>query len=576
MRNAGRFPIDFIKERKVIMKKRLVSCMLASFLVFGSIAGCGSGGTESAGGQSSAPAAESEDTGAEAASGEEVSAGGEGASQYQTTYGSKQFDDVTITVELFDRSNAPEGSTITENRWTEYVNQEMNKVGITVEFVPVPRGDEITKMQTMVASQTAPDITLTYTYSYAEDYYNQGGIWDLSEFIDGEDQAQNMKAYLGEDVIDIGRNTDGELYGIVARRATTAKSNLFIRKDWLDALGLEVPTTPDELYNVVEQMVNNNPEGRTDVIGANFFQAWNMKLAFSAIAGDPVKMNIASTEDAVWDYYDEGLREYYRYANKLYNAGLMNPEYYTMSEDDFKSYIVTGTIGFMEYNVNGSVDVLRGSLLKTLQENVPGADIVSIPPLKNVNDGNQYSAAYSDGGLIAFCPKTADAETVEACMTYLDWMCTQDGGFVLYHGFEGEHFEYDENGTPVVIDAEYNAQDKDWIRADIFLTGNQGYFETVDDFNACTAKEAPGYEDHVIDNYENALVGTVINDSTYTSPSTPDLITDINLVRDEYQVQCITCPEAEFDATFDEYMSELEAAGIQTIIDERTAYYEGN
>ena len=30
-----------------------------------------------------------------------------GESKYQTTYGSKQFDGVTISVELFDRSNAP-------------------------------------------------------------------------------------------------------------------------------------------------------------------------------------------------------------------------------------------------------------------------------------------------------------------------------------------------------------------------------------------------------------------------------------------------------------------------------------
>lgn len=105
-----------------------------------------------------------------------------------------------------------------------------------------------------------------------------------------------------------------------------------------------------------------------------------------------------------------------------------------------------------------------------------------------------------------------------------------------------------------------------------FVTGNQGYFATVDDFNACTAKEAPGYEDHVVANYENSLTGILNHDSTYTSPSTPELITDINLVKDEYQVECITCPTADFDATFDRYLSELESAGVQTIIDERTEH----
>lgn len=538
-------------------KKKAMAFLLASVMAAGSLAGCSGGGSEQ----------NSSERGSSAEGG------------YQTTYGEKQFDDVTITVELFDRSSAPEGSTLTDNRWVEYVNEQMNKVGITVEFVAVPRADEVTKMQTMMASGTAPDLTLTYTYSYAEDYYNQGGIWDLSEFIDGEGQAENIKSYIGEDVLDIGRNSDGELYGIVAKRATTAKSNLFLRKDWLDDLNLEVPTTPDELYNVIEQMVNNNPDGK-DAIGASLWALGSatagtcyrntLALAFSELAGDEKERDIAFGFEY---YYDPGMREYFRFANKLYNAGLIDQEYYTATTDTFNSDIVNGEVGFFEAEVNYSVDILRGSLLKTLQENDPDADIISIPALKNVNDGVQYSATYAPGGLIAFCPKTADAETVEACMTYLDWMCSEEGGFVLYHGFEGEHYNLDDNGVPIVIDAEYNATDKDWIRTDLFVTGNQGYFETVEDFNACTAAENPGYEQYVLDNYENAMVGTCVQDASYTSPSTPEIKTDLDIVCSENLVKCVTCPEAEFDAQYDAFMKACEDAGIETIIEERTEHF---
>ena len=62
------------------------------------------------------------------------------------------------------------------------------------------------------------------------------------------------------------------------------------------------------------------------------------------------------------------MREYFRYINKFYNEGLMDKEYYTMTTDTFNSDIVTGSMGGFESNVNYSVDVLRGSLLKTLQE----------------------------------------------------------------------------------------------------------------------------------------------------------------------------------------------------------------
>ena len=100
-----------------------------------------------------------------------------------------------------------------------------------------------------------------------------------------------------------------------------------------------------------------------------------------------------------------------------------------------------------------------------------------------------------------------------------------------------------------------------------------GYFATAEEFNASQAAEAPGFEEFVTQSFENSLSGTVINAEAYSSPSTSELTTDLGLVRDEYKVSCVTCPEDEFEATYAEYMSELEKAGIQKIIDERIEYF---
>ena len=551
-------------------KKKVFSGLLAFALTASLLAGC-SGSSSTTEGSSSADSGKSES----------VAAGEEGDAQasssgYQTTFGSKQFDDVTIQVELFDRENAPEGSTITDNKWMKYIQDEMKKIGINVEFVAVPRGDEVDKLTSMMAGGIAPDIVLTYTYSIAKDYYDQGGVWDLSEFVDGEGQAENLKKYLGEDVIDMGRTNGEELYGIVARRATTSRSNYYVRKDWLDALGLEVPTTVDEMYDMVDQMVNNNPEGRTDVIGTTIWDDGYFMAAFSKLASDPVQSLISCK--LTRDYVDEGMKEFYRFRNKLYNNGLVHPEYYALPTDDYISYIVNGSMATFEDHVNSNIDSRNSYALQTLRQNYPEADLVAIPPLENIWDGEQYSTTYSAGGLIAFCPKTADAETVEACVTYLDWLCTKEGGFTISQGFEGEHFEYDEDGVPVVIDADYNTTDKNWISADLFLTGNGGYFETVDDFIKATAKQYPGYEDHFIADQEYALTGGLIediDDSLYTSPSQAELAADINLVRDEWLVKVITCPESDFDANWDSYMTALKDAGVETVHEERVAYFEG-
>ena len=497
------------------------------------------------------------------------------ASEFQTTYGEKQFDGVTIQVELWDRENAPAGSTITENRWTKYVQDEMGKVGINVEFVPVPRGEEIDKMTSMMAGGIAPDIVLTYTYSRARDYFDQGGVWDLAPFVDGEDQALNLKQYLGKDVLEMGRLESGELYGIIAKRINPGRGNFYVRKDWMEALGLEIPKTPDELYDFIEKMTKENPEGRTDVIGTSTWDDGYFLSAFSKLASDPVQSLISCK--LTRDYADEGVKEYWRFKNKLFNNGLLHPEYYLVSSDDFTSYIVNGTFATFEDHINANIDGRHGYALKALQENFPEADYVSIPPLENIYDGKQYSTIYSQGGLIAFCPKTADEETVEACITYLDWLCTPEGGGVVFHGFEGEHYNL-EDGVPIVIDSAYNTADKDWIRGDLFLTGNGGYYMNREDFIKSAVHDYAGYEDHAQMNFEYALMGDFINDiddSLYTSPAESELAADINLVKDEYLVKIVTCPADEFDETYEAYREALKDAGVEEIIEQRTAFFAG-
>ena len=551
------------------MKRRLVAGLMAAMMVM-SFAACGGKG-----GDTPANTGESKgDTQAESDS--------EGGSKYQTTYGSKQFDDVTIQVELFDRSNAPEGSTITDNRWTKYCQDAMKEVGINLEFVAVPRSDEVTKMQTMMSSGTAPTLTLTYNYTYARDYYKDGGIWDLSEFVDGEDQAQNLKKYIGDNCLSLGRNSDGNLFGIVARRATTAMSDIFIRQDWLDKLGLETPSTVDEYYTAIEKMVKENPEGNSGVIGivpsgvdSNTTAGYRnvIAMAFMKNVADEEKMAVGEGFEF---YADEGYREYMRFLNKCYNNGLMNQEFYAQTTEQMQSYFVNGQLGTFESNVGYNVDILRGSLLQTLKEKNPDAEFIAMPMLKNENNGERYSAVYGEGGLIAFVPKTFSEEQVEAAVTYLDWLSTEEGGFAIYHGVEGEHFEYNEDGVPIAKDADYNQKDKDWIRTDLFLVGNQGYFESVDAFNANIAADNPGYEDYTLQDYELSVGDVAVQSAQYmyAPDSQADTQTDLALLRSEYQTKVITCAEADFDATYDAWLQAAKNAGIEQVLEDRQAVYD--
>ncbi len=569
------------------MKRRIVATLLAAVITATTI-GCGGAANQgAAAAPEGSPEAASETSeeaatveAAESSDAKEASAGS--ASKYQTTYGSKQFDNVTISVELFDRSNAPEGSTITENRWTKYCRDAMAKVGINVEFVAVPRGDEVTKMQTMMSTNTAPTILGTYTFSYARDYFDQGGIWDLTDFVAGDDQAVNLKKYIGQNCLDFGTTENGQTFGIVARRATVAQHNIFIRKDWLDALGLDVPKNTDELYEACVKFVNENPDGLapSEVFGAIFdgLSQWNndsiVFRAFSKDANDKKALAVGSG----FEYYtDEGYIDYLKYVNKFYNEGLMNKEYFAQSDDQLKEYFVTDRIGFLEANVGYNVDILRGGLLQTLKENYPNADMIAMHPFEsNVYPGESFQPAYGEGGLMCFCPLTATEEQVEAAITYLDWLSTEEGGFAIYHGIEGEHFNYNEDGVPIPIDADFNQKDKDWIRTDLFLVGNQGYFTDTESFNLNIAADNPGWEQYTIDDYEAALEGTLIAGplDLPTPESQVEASNDLNIVRENYLTKCITCNPEEVEGIYEEWRKAAEDAGIRQVLADREAVYD--
>ena len=199
-----------------------------------------------------------------------------------------------------------------------------------------------------------------------------------------------------------------------------------------------------------------------------------------------------------------------------------------------------------------------------------------MPALENVNDGKQYSSDYGPGGLIMMVPKTYSEEQVEAAVTYLDWLSTEEGGFAIYHGFEGEHFEYNESGVPIAKDADYNQKDKDWIRTDLFLVGNQGYFTDVDAFNENIAADNPGYEEYTIQDYELATAENPIPSAQYmyAPESQVKAQTDLDLLKSEYKTKVITCAEADFDATYDAWLQAAKNAGVEQILEDRQAIYD--
>ena len=149
----------------------------------------------------------------------------------------------TVRVAVFERNDAPEGQgSTTDNKMTQWINQEAAKIGLNIEFVACPRDQETQKLNAWMASSNAPDIVFTYNNENTfQRYADQGGLCQLDEYLEKDGRAILDK--MGG-VLDYG-NYQGKQFAIPGIRTLQPASNMKIRQDWLDKLGIAQPKNPE-------------------------------------------------------------------------------------------------------------------------------------------------------------------------------------------------------------------------------------------------------------------------------------------------------------------------------------------
>lgn len=359
---------------------------------------------------------------------------------------------VTLKVEVFDRGNSPSGYTITDNYLTRYVQDNFGTPNnINVQFVPVPRSEEVQKLNVLMASSTdVPDIVFTYDTPTFNRYAQQGGLMELTELIN--EHGPNLKAFLGEELLDYGKYM-GEQLSIPAKRTNLGKYSSFIRKDWLDKLELPIPQTTDELYTTLKAFKEKDPGntgGKVIPFGMTIASAQYEPLIWSFIEPMTDEEKYTLTQQLGSNDFPTllpGFKDALLFMNKLYNEGLISLDF-GLDHDKKKlgEDISSGKIGFFSeddiniYYQDGSYD--------TLLSTVPGAEILAVDVFTN-SEGKHAKPEYSPQGMYIMIPKSSK-NAVEA-IKYLDWMASGDHLFHMQNGIEGENYVL-EGGYPIALD----------------------------------------------------------------------------------------------------------------------------
>ncbi|WP_274366110.1 extracellular solute-binding protein [Paenibacillus thermotolerans] len=247
-----------------------------------------------------------------------------------------------------------EGETIFNNRYTKAI---LDRLNIEVQFPIVVKGEAAgEKANLMIASNDLTD-TMVVGYDQYLQMIEAGQIEDITdEFNDyASQQVKDVLKTDGGKAMQLA-TVDGKLYG-VPTMGTLHNSDpvLWLRKDWLDKVGLPEPKTIDDLAPILKAFIEQDPDGngQKDTVGLPGFQDFTKETA-QMFGFDPFFDHFKSYT-RIWVKGDDGTVQYgsiqpqtkdaLAKLREFYKQGLVSKEFPIMKSDQAAELVVSNKAG---------------------------------------------------------------------------------------------------------------------------------------------------------------------------------------------------------------------------------------
>ena len=461
----------------------------------------------------------------------------------------------------------------------ETLNYIAEKMNLEIEWIVVGADGWDERINLMLSTNDLPDIIMKGTIPNLSAAIEDGQVIALDELMEyySDGIKPLLEEYPGVDIS--SRASDGKLYTLpginTLRPNLTSHRNLWINQQWLDNLGLEIPTTTDELLDVLrafrDEDANGNGNasdeipyaiedsgathsGRVDIISGLFGLYYNMGYENIQLEGDTVSF-LKNTDE--W-------KEVLQYMNTMYTEGLMDNEVYTQTGDMSIAKISSGNVGIFGLSSD--------DLFTTVSD-----QYVALAPVQSPNGKTPVIQLASNSmGSNTFI--TSADETPWVSFRLLDYFFTEEGSMtvgcfnedligVTCQKKEDGSWDYseeminDERGVAVAVGD-----------ACPLPGGGFGYWRNENNSNYIYSEKVqenvPVWEPYY---QADPVYGTPLFDSQ-TQEKVDEIKTDLDVYVSECQAKFIT-GEMSFD-NWDDYCATLESLRVDELVSYYQAYYD--
>ena len=366
------------------------------------------------------------------------------------------------------------------------MNKYEEMTGVHIEWTSVPSSARTERVTLAISSGDLPDVFLKCSISASnlQVYGDSGDLLDLAPLL--ETYAPNFWAYAQQypDVLASITTPDGHIYSLPAiADAPAARMNkkLYFNQEWMDALGMEQPTTVDELYAVLKAMKENDPNGNGEadeipltestgtlyMVFGGLFGCFNRGTHHEEYDVDPETGAVRHIKTS------DAFRQTLEFMHQLYEEGIIDQECITF--DDSRA------VGLISQDRQGVYFATNLALLP--------ADRMDVwTPASGWVDGAIWPLMRSHLHSVGAFAISADCENPEVALRWVDYFYSEEGVRFYHYGIEGDTYQVNEDGSLSYTD-EILAQ----------VTGDMSYDEVVSQYspycggNNPTIMSYPGY-----------------------------------------------------------------------------------
>ena len=353
------------------------------------------------------------------------------------------------------------GNAYEENMVKDIIEEKFN-VEIHWEILPSEGYEDACSV--ILASGDYPDMM---EYQASASFYQQeipllaedGVLAPLNELL--EAYGQDILADRPEDGKWLW--VDGERYAIPCRPSDVTETFITIRKDWLDALGLQMPSTLDEFTEVCRAFTFDDPDGNgvqdTYALGGalngSYMDTLTVVMGFFGVYKDWMPQ-----EDGSYLPYQltDNMLAAIKYLRELYLLGVVDPEFSVDTRDRYLEKKNLNRFGIEQWYLTQTGDT--SAWWNTFESNVPQHETTVMPMISvegyetiwpNLT-ASEFGVATGGFQLFIF----DQCEHKDKVMQIINYLATDEGSELVTFGPQGVTWDEDENGEyyPIEVDEE--------------------------------------------------------------------------------------------------------------------------